>query len=52
MGIIGQEDIIRHFNPDISDEELAEKLNQMNATKQLENEAQAPRTPLERLINA
>ena len=52
MGIINQEDIIRHFNPDISDEELAEKLNQMNATKQLENEAQAPRTPLERLINA
>jgi len=26
MGIIDQEDIIRHFNPDISDEELAEKL--------------------------
>jgi hypothetical protein len=26
MGIIDQEDIIREFNPDISDEELEEKL--------------------------
>mgnify|MGYP003119730636 CR=1 FL=1 len=30
MGIIDQEDIIRHFNPDISDEELAEKLEKEN----------------------
>jgi hypothetical protein len=52
MGIINQEDIIREFNPDISDEELQEKLGQMNASKRLENEAQAPRSPLERLINA
>ena len=52
MGIIDQEDIIREFNPDISDEELEEKLSQMNANKRLENEAQSPRTPLERLINA
>ena len=52
MGIIDQEDIIREFNPDISDEELQEKLEQMNASKRVENEAQAPRSPLERLINA
>ena len=26
MGIIDQEDIIRHYNPDISDEELQQKL--------------------------
>ena len=26
MGIIDQEDIIRHYNPDISDEELQKKL--------------------------
>jgi hypothetical protein len=29
MGIIDQEDIIREFNPDISDEELLEKLGQI-----------------------
>ena len=52
MGIIDKEDIIREFNPDISDQELQEKLEQMNASKRVENEAQAPRSPLERLINA
>ena len=29
MGIISQEDIIRHYNPDISDEELQIKMGQL-----------------------
>ena len=43
MGIIDQEDIIRHFNPDISDEELAEKLG---------TDKEAPKEPSSPLLDA
>ena len=43
MGIIDQEDIIRHFNPDISDEELAEKLG---------TNEEAPKEPSSPLLDA
>ena len=43
MGIINQEDIIRHYNPDISDQELAEKLG---------TNEEAPKEPRSPLLDA
>jgi hypothetical protein len=43
MGIIDQEDIIRHYNPDISDQELAEKLG---------TNEEAPKEPRSPLLDA
>ena len=40
MGIIDQEDILRHYNPDISEEELLERLGQIQEERILEQPQQ------------
>jgi len=55
-GIMSQRDLLLHFNPDMSDEELQIKLNELQEEKatqvQQEREAQQPVSQLERILNA
>jgi len=38
-GLMSREDLVRHFNPDISDEDLESKLNKVDESKKVEAEA-------------
>ena len=38
-GLMSREDLVRHFNPDISDEDLESKLNKVDESKKIEAEA-------------
>jgi len=49
---MSREDLVRHFNPDISDEDLESKLNKVDESKKVEAEAQKPQGTIERLLNA
>ena len=55
-GIMSQRDLLLHFNPDMSDEELQMKLSELQEEKatqvQQEREAQQPVSQLERILNA
>jgi len=51
-GLISREDLIRHFNPDISEEDLKILLDRVDESKQAEAEAQKPVSPLQRILNA
>ncbi len=51
-GLMSREDLIRHFNPDISDEDLQAKMNQVDESKRAEAEAQKPLTAMQRILNA
>jgi hypothetical protein len=42
---MSREDLVRHFNPDISDEDLESKLNKVDESKKVEAEAQKPTQP-------
>ena len=41
-GLISREDLFRHFNPDISDEDLKAKLGEVDEAKKEESEAEQP----------
>jgi len=45
-GLISREDLFRHFNPDISDEDLKVKLGEVDEAKKAESEAVKPQSPL------
>ena len=45
-GLISREDLFRHFNPDISDEDLKTKLGEVDEAKKAESEAVKPQSPL------
>ena len=45
MGIVTQEDIIRHYNPDISDEEIRKRVSKIEMEKK-----PAPQSPLGQLL--
>lgn len=51
-GLINREDLVRHFNPDISDEDLNELLNRVDESKKMEAEATRPASPIERILSA
>jgi len=51
-GLISREDLFRHFNPDISNEDLQKKLSEVDESKKVEAEAVKPTSPIERLLNA
>ena len=44
-GLINREDLVRHFNPDITDEDLNELLGRVDESKRLETEATQPTQP-------
>ena len=44
-GLMSREDLVRYFNPDISDEDLESKLNKVDESKKVEAEAQKPTQP-------
>ena len=50
MGIITQEDIIRHYNPDISDKDLAEKMTTTNDSIRKEKEDQEPESQVAKIL--
>ena len=45
-GLISREDLFRHFNPDISDEDLKTKLGEVDEAKKAESEAVKPQSSL------
>ena len=45
-GLMNREDLVRHFNPDISDEDLNALLTRVDESKKLEAEATQPEQPL------
>ena len=49
-GLMDRTDLIRHFNPDISDEDLDTLINRVDENKKQEAEAQQPTTPLQRIL--
>jgi hypothetical protein len=55
-GIISKRDLLLHFNPDMSDEELELKMSEVKDEKdqeiQAEREAQQPVSQIERILNA
>ena len=44
-GLMDRTDLIRHFNPDISDEDLEKLMNRVDENKQKEAQAQQPEQP-------
>ena len=55
-GIMSQRDLLLHFNPDMSDEEIQMKVSELQEEKatqvQQEREAQQPVRQHERILNA
>jgi hypothetical protein len=44
-GLMDRTDLIRHFNPDISDEDLKTLMERVDENKKAEAEAQQPEQP-------
>jgi hypothetical protein len=44
---MSREDLIKHYNPDITDEDLQKLMDRVDESKQAEAEAQKPTTGLE-----
>ncbi len=44
-GLMDRTDLIRHFNPDISDEDLEKLMNRVDENKKKEAQAQQPEQP-------
>jgi hypothetical protein len=51
-GIMSKRDLLLHFNPDMSDEELETKMGEVQEEKQQERDAQQPTSQIERILNA
>ena len=51
-GLINREDLVRHFNPDITDIDLKKVTDRVDESKKLEAEATKPATPIERILNS
>lgn len=51
-GIMSQKDLLLHFNPDMSDEELENKLNEVRQEVKTTAEATQPDSPFKKLLNA
>jgi hypothetical protein len=45
-GLMSREDLIKHYNPDITDEDLQKLMDRVDESKQAEAEAQQPEQPL------
>ena len=43
-------DLIKYFNPDISDEDLQKLMDRVDENKKKDAEAQQPTTPLQRIL--
>ena len=51
-GLMSREDLIKHYNPDITEEDLQALMERVDQSKQAEVEAQKPVSPLQRILNA
>jgi hypothetical protein len=51
-GLMDRTDLIRHFNPDITDEDLKTLMERVDENKRAEVEATKPISPLQRILNA
>jgi len=49
-GLMDRTDLIRHFNPDISDEDLKTLMERVDENKKAEAEAQQPVSVLEQVL--
>ena len=49
-GLMDRTDLIRYFNPDISDEDLEKLMNRVDENKKKEVEAQQPTTAIQRIL--
>jgi len=49
-GLMDRSDLIRHFNPDISDEDLNRLMERVDEGKKAEAEAQQPVSPIQRIL--
>ena len=49
---MSREDLIKHYNPDITEEDLQSLMERVDQSKQAEVEAQKPVSPLQRILNA
>jgi len=51
-GLMSREDLIKHYNPDITDEDLQKLMDRVDESKQAEAEATKPVSPIQRILNA
>ena len=49
-GLMDRTDLIRYFNPDISNEDLEKLMNRVDENKKKEVEAQQPTTAIQRIL--
>ena len=51
-GLMTQKELLLHFNPDMSDNEIESKLNEVREETRINTEATQPLSTFQRLLNA